>query len=196
MSFVTRNNPTRGDDHRSHFPLYEDDNTDQHEEHQSNSSELPAEIPDSQPDPYFPTEIPDSQPDPYFPTEIPDSQPDRVYRQDLPFGDPEYSELSSQLPTPDQDDIHLGDAEVTELSDQDIREEAAADPRDCNLDNQENIDPRASRLDRFRWQTIDDSIYEESVASSSSTETEIIPRGTPLAEYLNVSPYHPPFDLH
>ena len=195
MSFVTRNDPIGGDDHRSHFPLYEDDNADQHEEHQGNGSELPAEIPDSQPDPYLPAEIPDSQPDPYLPAEIPDSQPDRVYRQDLPFGDPDYSELSSQLPTPDQDDIHLGDAEVTVLSNQDILEEAAVDPRDCNLDNQESIDPRASRLDGFRGEPIDDSIHEEAIARSSSTETEIIPRGTPLAEELNVSPYHHPFNL-
>lgn len=179
MSFVTRNNPTGGDDHRSHFSLYEDDNADQHEEHQSTGSELPAEIPDS-------------QPDPYLPAEIPDSQPDRVYRQELSFGDLDYSELSSQLPAPHQEDIYLGDAEVTELNNHDIREEAAVDPHDCDLDNQENIDPRASRLDGFRGEPIDDSIHEEPIARSSSTETEIIPRGTPLAEELNVSPYHHP----
>lgn len=175
MSFVTRNNPIRGDDHRSDFPLYEEDIADQHEEHQSNGSELPAEIPDS-------------QPDPYVPAEIPDSQPDRVYRQDLSFEDPDYPELLSQLPTPDQDDINLDDAEVTELSDQHFRQEAAVNPRDGNLDNQENIDPRAGRPDGFRGATIDDSISEEAIASFSSTETEIIPRGTPLVEYLNVSP--------
>ena len=190
MSFIPRNNPFEGDHDRSHFSLYEDNNADQHEEHQSNRSELRAEIPDS-------------QPDPYLPAEIPDSQPDRVYRQYLPFGDPDYSELSSQLPTRDQSDIHLGDAEAFEFGDYDLREEAAVDSRDYNLDNQENIDPRASLFENSRWEPIDDSIHEEAVSSSSSTDSEIQPGGTRLTERLKVRPCHHPsyshhsaFDMH
>lgn len=86
MSFFARNNPEKGDNYRSSSLLYEDDNANQHEEYQSTSSELPAEIPDSQPDPYLPAEIPDSQPYSYLPAEIPDSQADIVYHAALPFG--------------------------------------------------------------------------------------------------------------
>ena len=182
MSFVARNYPGEGDDHRSRFTLYEDDNADQHEEHQSTGSELPAEIPDS-------------QPDPYLPAEIPDSQPETVYHQDLPFGDLDYSEVLSQLPTRDHSELHLGDAQAFGLSDYDLREEAAADPGDDHLADQENIDPRASRFDGFRREGVDESVYDESGSSSSSSETEIIPGGTRLTERLKnriVSLYHHP----
>ena len=182
MSFVSRNNPTEGDDHRSRFTLYEDDNADQHEEHQSTRSELPAEIPDS-------------QPNPYLPSEIPDSQPWTDYHQDLPFDELDYSEVSSQLPTRDHGELHLGDVQAFDLSDYDLREEVAADPGDYHLADQENIDPRASRFDGFRRERVDESVYDESGSSSSSCETEIIPGGTRLTERLKnriVSLYHRP----
>lgn len=182
MSFVGRNYTGEGDDHRSRFTLYEDDNADQHEEHQSTGSELPAEIPDS-------------QPDPYLPAEIPDSQPETVYHQDLPFGDLDYSEVLSQLPTRDHGELHLGDAHAFDLSDYDLREEVAADPGDYHLADQENIDPRASRFDGFRRDVVDESVYDESGSSSSSSETEIIPGGTRITERLKnriVSVYHHP----
>ena len=180
MSFLSRNEPGEGDDHRSRFTLYEDDNADQHEEHQSKGSELPAEIPDS-------------QPDPYLPAEIPDSQPETVYHQDLPFDDLDCSEVLSQLPTRDHGELHLGDAQAFDLSDYDLREEAAADPGDDHLADQENIDPRASRFDGFGREGVDESVYDESGSSSSSSETEIIPGGTRLTERLQnrvVSLYH------
>ena len=191
MSFVARDYPGEGDDQHSRFTLYEDDNADQHEEHQSTDSELPAEIQDSQPE----AEIPDSQPDPYLPAEIPDSQPKTVYHQDLPFDDLDYSEVLSQLPTRDHGELYLRDAQAFDLSDYDLREEAAADSGDDHLADQENIDPRASRFDGFRREGVDESVYDESGSSSSSSETEIIPGGTRLTERLKnrvVSLYHHP----
>ncbi len=181
MSFVDRNNPTEGDDHRSSFSLYEDDNADQHEEHQSTHSELPAEIPDSQPDPYVP----------YLPAEIPDSQPSRVYHGNLPFDDLDYSEVSSQLPTREHGDLRLSDAQAFDLGDYDL-EEGSLSPGNLNPVDQENIDPRLNRADDSRREVVDDS-FNEVISSSSSGDTEIIPGGTRLTERLKdrvVSLYH------
>lgn len=180
MSFIARNNVTEGDDHRSRMSIYEDDNADQHEEHQSSRSELPAEIPDS-------------QPDPYLPAEIPDSQPDVVYHDDLPFGDPDYSEVLSQLTTPDHGDLQLGEADAFDLGDYDLGEEEAINPGDCHLDNRENIDSRVNRFDRLRREEINKGFYDEAVSSSSSDDTEVIPGGTRLTERFKdrlVSLYH------
>ena len=208
MSFVARNNPTEGKNHRSRFSLYEDDNADSHEEYQSTRSELPAEVPDSQPDPYLPAEIPDSQPDPYLlaeisdsqpdpylPAEIPDSQPDVVYPEDLPFGDPDYSELSSQLPSPDHGDLHLGDANAFDFGDYDLGEEETLNPHNCILDNQEEIESRVNRFDRLRREEVGDIVYDKATNSPSSKDTEIIPGGTRLTERRKdriVSLYHHP----
>ena len=167
MSFAAHNNYTEGDDHRSRSSPHENDYADQHEEHQSTHSELPAEIPDSQPDPYvsyFPAEIPDSQPDPYvsyLPAEIPDSQPGRVYHGDL----------------------HLGDAQAFDPSDYDL-EEGSLSPSNLNLINQENIDPRRNRFDDSHRETVHDSFNNKVISSSSSGDTEIIPGGTRLTERL------------
>lgn len=171
MSFVPRSNLTEGDAHRSRFSLYEDDNADQHEEYQSTRSELPAEIPDS-------------QPDPYLPAEIPDSQPDLVYHEDLPFGDPDYSEVSSQLPTRDHPDLYIGDANPFELGDYDLGEEEAVSPSDYHLDDQQNIDSRVNRFDRFHREEVDDSVFDEPASHPTSVDTEIIPGGTRLTERL------------
>ena len=182
MSFISQNYSQQGDDHCFHFSIHEDDNADQHEEHQSTCSELPAEIPDSQPDPYLPylpAEIPDSQPDPYrpyLPAEIPDSQPDSGYRDDL-----DYSEVSSQLP---DRDLHLVDAEAFDLGDYDLREEDFLSPSDFNLVNRENIDPRSSRFDGFGRDLVDGRDYDEAVSRASTCETEIIPGGTRLTSRL------------
>lgn len=182
MSFITRNNLAEGDDHRSRSSPFEDDNADQHEEHQSSRSELPAEIPDS-------------QPDPYLPAEIPDSQPDLVYHEDLPFGDPDYAEVSSQLPTRDHGDLQLGDANAFDPNDYYLGEEEAVDLDDCNFDNQENIDSRVNRFDRFHREDVSEGFYDEAVRSSSSVDTEIIPGGTRPTKRLKgrlVSLHHYP----
>lgn len=181
MFFVGRNNPPEGDDHHSRLALYEGGNADQHEEHQSLRSES-----------QLPAEIPDSQPDGYLPSEIPDSQPDLVDHQDLPFGEPDFSEVSSQLPASDNCDIELCDASASNLGEYELREQAAVDPGDCNLVDEENIDRRASRFDEFRRGQIDDSIHEETIDSSYSRDTELILGGTRLTDRLKdrvVSPY-------
>ncbi len=182
MSFAARNSYTEGDDHRSRSSLHENDNADQHEEHQSTHSELPAEIPDSQPDPYVS----------YLPAEIPDSQPSRVYHGDLSFSDLDYSEVSSQLPARDHGDLHLGDAQAFDLGDYDL-EEGSVSPSNLNLINQENIDPRGNRFDDSHREAVDDRFNNEVISSSSSGDTEIIPGGTRLTERLKdrvVSLYH------
>lgn len=190
MSFVARNNLEKGDDHRLSSLLYEDDNADQHEEYQSAHSELPAEIPDSQPDPYLPAEIPnsqpdpylpaeipDSQPDPYLPAEIPDSQPDLLYHANLPFGDPDYSEVSSQLFLRDHSDIQLGNASAFDFGDYNLGEEEAGDLGDRELEDQ-----RVNRFDRLHREEVNESVKNEALNSSSSGDTEIIVGGTQLTE--------------
>ena len=196
-----------GNDHYSHFSIHEDDDADRHEEHQSTSSELPAEIPDSQPEPYhsyLPAEIPDSQPDPnhsYLPAEIPDSQSDPYFSHlpaEIPDSqsdsgyrvDPDYSEVSSQLPTRD---FHLVDAQAFDLGDYDLREEESLNPSDFDLANQENIDPCLSHFDDFGREKADDSDHDEAVSSPSTRDTELIPGGTRLTERRKdhlVSLYH------
>lgn len=174
MSFFARNSLDQEDDYRSRFSLNEDDHADQREEYQSTRSELPAEIPDS-------------QPDPYLPAEIPDSQPEVVYYQDLPFGEPDFSEVSSQLPTRDHCDLDLGDASAFEPRDYDLSEEEVANSGDRNLDDHKDIDSRVNRFDR---------IHREEDKRSSSCDTEIIPGGTQITERLKdriVSlQHHPP----
>lgn len=183
MSFVARNKPSKGDDHRSRSSLYEDDNADQHEEYQSTRSELPAEIPDS-------------QPDPYLPSEIPDSQPDLFYEKDLPFGDLDYSEVSSQLPIGDHGDLRLGDASAFDLADYDLGDEGVVGPSDCSPNGQENIVSRVNRFDRLPRRQVGDSVLNQAFISSSTVDTEIIPGGTRLTERLKdrvVSiRHHPP----
>ena len=183
MSFVARNKPSKGGDHRSRSSLYEDDNADQHEEYQSTRSELPAEIPDS-------------QPDPYLPAEIPDSQPDLFYEKDLPFGDLDYSEVSSQLPIRDHGDLRLGDASAFDLADYDLGDEEVVGPSDCSPNGQENIVSRVNRFDRLPQRQVGDSVLNQAFISSSTVDTEIIPRGTRLTERLKdrvVSiRHHPP----
>ena len=179
MSFIARNNFAEGDDHRSRFSPYEDDKADQLEEHQSSRSELPAEIPDS-------------QPDPYLPAEISDSQPDLFYHEDLPFGDPDYSEVSSQLPIRDHGDIQVGDADAFDPGDYDLGEEEAVDPGDCNLDDQESIHSRVNRFDRLHREEIGEGCYDEAVRSSSSRDTEIIPGGARPTKGRLVSLHHHP----
>ena len=176
MSSLDRNNPPEGDYHHSHFSLYENGNADQHEEHQSIRSES-----------QLPAEIPDSQPDGYLPAEIPDSQPDLVYHQDLPFGELDYSEVSSQLPTSDHSDLELGDASAYDTGDHDLHKQAAVDSSDNNLVDKENIDPRTSRFDTFHQERVGDSVHEEAFSNSSSRDTEILPRGTRLTKRLKVS---------
>ena len=171
MSFVHRNNPTEGYDHRSRFGFHEDGKADQHEEYQSNRSES-----------QLPAEIPDSQPDGYLPAEIPDSQPHLVYRQGLPFAELDYSEVSAQLPTSDHSDLELGDASGSDIGEYDLREQAAVDSSDYHLANKENIDPRASSFNSFRQAQVDESVHEEATSSSSSQDTEILPGGTRLTE--------------
>ena len=161
MSSVSREIPNEKNDHCSHFSIHEDDNADQHEEYQSTCSELPAEIPDSQPDPCSS----------YLPTEIPDSQPDSGYR-----GEPEFSEVSSQLPTRDS---HLVDAQVFDLRDYDLREQGPLSPSGFN---RENIDPRLSRFDGLGREKLDDSDHDKADSNPSSRDTEIIPGGTRLTE--------------
>lgn len=165
MSFTARSNLS-GDDHRSRFSIYEDEIADNNEDHQSTRSELPAEIPDS-------------QPDPYLPAEIPDSQPDVVYHEDLPFGDPDYSEVSSQLPPRVSGELHLGDASAFNSSD-DEKEVVNPDP-----DDREATDSRVNRFDRFRRAEVHHSVLEEVLIPSSSRDTEIVPGGTRLTERLN-----------
>ena len=210
MSFVARNNLEKGDDYRSYSSLYEDDNADQHEEYQSTPSELPdeipdsqpnpylsaeipdsqpepylpAEIPDSQPDPYLPAEIPDSQPDPYLPAEIPDSQPDLVYHADLPFGYPDYSEVSSHLTNRDHRDLQLGNASAFDPRDYDLGEEEAVDPGDLKLGDQKEFNSSLKRFERFHREEVDESVDDDALSSSSSGDTEIIPGGTRLTERL------------
>ena len=176
MSSLDRNNPPEGDYHYSHFLLYENGNADQREEHQSTRS-------DSQ----LPAEIPDSQPDGYLPAEIPDSQPDLVYHQDLPFGELDYSEVSSQLPTSDHGDLELGDASAYDTGDDDLHEQVAVDSSDNTFVNKEEIDLRTSRLNSFLQERVDDSVHEEAISNSSSRDTEILPGGTRLTKRLKVS---------
>ena len=176
MSSVDRDNPPEGDYDHTHLSLYEGGNADHHEEHQS----IPVES-------QLPAEIPDSQPDGYLPAEIPDSQPDLVYHQDLPFGEIDYSEVSSQLPTSDHSDLELGDASAYDTGDYDLHEQAAVDTSDNNLVDKENIDPRTSRFDTFHQERVGDSVHEEAISNSSSRETEILPGGTRLTERLKVS---------
>lgn len=178
MSFVARDNGMRGYDHRSRFSLYEDENADQYEEYQSTRSELPAEIPDS-------------QPEPYLPAEIPDSQPDLVYHEDLPFGDPDYSEVSSQLPNRDHGDIDLGDASAYNLGDYDLDEEQTVNRGDCNLDDHQDIDYRVNRFDRVHRKEVDDTVLDEDLGSTSSGDTDIIPGGIQLTNRI-VSLYQHP----
>lgn len=181
MSFFARNNPNEGDDYHNRVSSYKDDNADQLVEHQRTRSELPAEIPDS-------------QPDPYLPAEIPDSQPDLVYHQDLPFGDPDYSEVSSQLPARGHGDLHLGDASAFDPGDYDLGEAESVNPGDLNLDDQENTDSRLNRFERFQREKVN-NVLDGVLSSSSSDDTEIIPGGTRLTERLKgrgVSlSYHP-----
>lgn len=172
MSFVARHNLRGEDDHCSSSLLHQDDNANQHEESQSTHAELPAEIPDS-------------QPDPYLPAEIPDSQPDLVYHADLPFGDPDYSEVSSQLPTRGHGDLQLGHASAFDPGDYDLGEEEAIDPGDRKLEGQEEFNSRVNRFDRFYREEVDESVNDEALSSSSSGDTEIIPGGTRLTERLN-----------
>lgn len=208
MSFATRNNLEKGDDYSSYASLYEDDNADQHQEYQSTPSELPAEIPDSQPntyppaeipdsqpesylpaeipdsqpDPYLPVEIPDSQPDPYLPAGIPDSQPDPVYHPELPLGNPYYSEVSSHLPDRDHGDLQLGNASAFDPRDYDLGEEEAVDPGDLDLRNQEEFQSSLNRFEHFHREEVDESFNDKVLSSSSSVATEIIPGGTRLTE--------------
>ena len=176
MSSLDRNNPPEGDDHHCHFSLCQDGNADQHEEHQSTRSES-----------QLPAEIPDSQPDGYLPAEIPDSQPDLVYHQDLPFSELDYSEVSSQLPTSDHSDLELGNASAYDTGDYDLHEQAAVDSSDNNLADKEHIDPRTSRFDSFHQERVGDSVHKEAVGNSSSRETEILPGGTRLTKRPRVS---------
>ncbi len=182
MSFIARSSPSEGDDHRSRASLYKDDNADQHEEHQNTRSELPAEIPDS-------------QPDPYLPAEIPDSQPDLVYHEDLPFGDPDYSEVSSQLPDRDHGDLRLGDASAFDLGDYDLGEAESINSGNRTLDDEESIDSRVNRFDRVQRETVN-SVLDKASSGFSSEDTEIIPGGTRLTKRLKdrgVSlQHHPP----
>ena len=208
MSFVASKILEKGDDYSSLPSLYEDDNADQHEECQSTPSELPAEIPDSQPntylqaeipysqpdpyllseipdsqpDPYLPAEIPDSQPDPYLPAEIPDSQPDLVYHADLPFGYPDYSEVSSHLPDRDHGDLQLGNARAFDPRDYDLGEEKAVDPGDLELGDQKDFKSSLNRFERVHRVEVDESVNYKALSSSSSGDTEIIPGGTRLTE--------------
>ena len=181
MSFLDRDDRGQGHDHRSPSSLYEDDNANQHEEYQSTRSELPAEIPDS-------------QPDPYLPSEIPDSQPDRVCHQYLSLDDLDYSEVSSQLPTREHGDLRLGDASAFEPADYDFGGEENVGFGNCSPDDKENIDPRVNRFDPFSPEQVDDSIFNQNLSRSSAGDTEIIPGGTRLTERFKdrvVSPYHP-----
>ena len=170
MSPVARNNLSEADDHRDPIPLYGSDIADQQEEDQSTRSELPAEIPDSQPD-YIP----------YLPAEIPDSQPDVVYHDDTPTSDLDYLdylEVSSQPPTGDNGDLHLRDANDFDLGDYDLSEEQEFTALDRNLDEQGYTDSRVNRFERFHREEVDG----EDTVSSTSSETEIIPGGTRLTE--------------
>ena len=170
MSPFPRNNFTEGYDHGSSFSLHEDDIADQHQEHQSTRSELPGEIPDS-------------QPDPYLPSEIPDSQPETTYHKDLSF-EPDYSEVSSQLPSRDHGDLPLGDPNAFALGDYDVREEEAVESWNSNFHEQKHIDPRVDRFDRGE---VDDSAFDQVFDRSSSIDTKIIPGGTRLTERLGNS---------
>ena len=170
MSPLTRNNFAEGYDHGSSFSLHEDDIADQHQEHQGTRSELPAEIPDS-------------QPGPYLPSEIPDSQPETTYHKDLSF-EPDYTELLSQLPSRDHGDLPLGDPNAFVSGDYDVREEGAAEPWNSNFHKQKHTDPRVDRFDRIDRGDIDDSAFDQVFDSPSSVDTEIIPGGTRLTERL------------
>ena len=176
MSSVDRNDSPEGDHYHTHLSLYGDGNADQHEEHQSIRAES-----------QLPAEIPDSQPDGYLPAEIPDSQPDLVYRQNLPFAELDYSEVSSQLPTSDHSDLELGDASAHDTGDYDLHEQAAVDSIYNNLVDKENIDPRTSRPDTVHQERVGDSVHEDPTSNSSSRETEIIPGGTRLTNRFKVS---------
>ena len=170
MSPVSPNEFTEGYDHSSSFSLHEDDIADQLQEHQSTRPELPAEIPDS-------------QPEPYLPSEIPDSQPDTNYHQDLSFF-PDYSEVSSQLPSRDHGDLPLGDPNAFVLDDYDLREVEAVEPWKSNFHEQKQIDPRVDRFDRIDQEEVDDSTFDQVIDSSSTVDTEIIPGGTRLTNRL------------
>ena len=170
MSPVPPNDFTEGYDHDSSFSLHEDDIADHLQEHQSTRPELPAEIPDS-------------QPDPYLPSEIPDSQPDTDYHQDLPFS-PDYSEVSSQLPSRDHGDLPLGDPNAFVLDDYDLREVEAVEPWNSNFHEQKHTDPRVDRFDRIDRGEVDDSAFDQVINNSSSVDTEIIPGGTRLTDRL------------
>ena len=178
MSPVTPNDFAEGDDHGSSFSLDEDDIADQLQEHQSTRPELPAEVPDS-------------QPHPYLPSEVPDSQPDTDYHEDLSYL-PDYSEVSSQLPSRDHGDLPLGDPNAFVLDDYNVREVEAFEPWNSNSYEQKHIDPRVDRFDRIGRGEVDDT-FDQVIDSSSSVDTEIIPGGTRLTERLrdrNVSLQH------
>ena len=164
---VPRNDFTEGYDHGTSFSLHEDDIADQLQEHQSTRPELPAEIPDS-------------QPGPYLPSEIPDSQPDTNYHQDLSFI-PDYSEVSSQLPSRDHGDLPLGDPNAFVIDDYDLREVEAVEPWNPNFHEQQ-IDPRVDRFDRIDREEVDDSAFGQVIDSPSTVDTEIIPGGTRLTD--------------
>ena len=176
MPSVDRDNSPEGDYHHSHVSLYEASNADQHEEHQSTRTES-----------QLPAEIPDSQPDGYLPAEIPDSQPDLVYHQDLPFGQSDYSELLSQILSSDHSDLELGNGSAYDTGDYDLHEQAAVDSSDNNLVDKENIDPRTSRFDTFHQEHVGDSVHEEAISNSSSRATEILTGGTRLTKRFKVS---------
>ena len=181
MSFFARNNPKEGDDYHYRVSFYKDDNADQLVEHRRSHSELPAEIPDS-------------QPDPYLPAEIPDSQPDLDYYQDLPFGDPDYLEVSSQSPARGHGDLHVGDASAFDLGEYDLGEAESFNPGDLNLDDQENTDSRVNRFERIQPEKAN-NVLNEIFSSSRSDVTEIIPGGTQLTKRLKdrgVSLYYHP----
>ena len=161
---------TEAYDHDSSFSLHEDDIADQLQEHQSTRPELPAEIPDS-------------QPDPYLPSEIPDSQPDTDYHTGLPFF-PDYSEVLSQLPSRDHGDLPLGDPNAFVLDDYDVREVEAVEPLKSNFHEKKHIDPRVDRSDRIDRGEVDECAFDQVIDNWSSVDTEIIPGGTRLTERL------------
>ena len=183
MSFIARNYSTEEAGHHSCFSLYEDRGADQHKEHQSTSSELPAEIPDSQSESYLPD----------LPGEIPDSQPDPVYQTNSPFRDPDYTGVFSQWPSGDTSDIHLSDAKSFDTVDYNLRNEGSSSPIDLSLANKENIDPLANQFDGVRRQVVNDSDYDESADSPSASGTQIIPGGTHLKDRIVSLHHYSPF---
>ena len=176
MSSVPPDDFTGRHDHDSSFSLHEGDIADQLQEHQSTLPELPAEIPDSQPDTdYHQSTLPE------LPAEIPDSQPDTNYHQDLTFF-PEHSEASSQLPSRDHGDLPLGDRNAFVLDDNDVREVEAVESWYPNFNEKKQIDPRVDRFDRIDRGEVDDSAFNQVIDNWSSVDTEIIPGGTRLTK--------------